>query len=233
METKICSNCKILKPFNEFHKNNSKKDGLQEFCKECRKLLAQKNKENLTDYKRNWYLKNSEIRKEKANIRYDIKKNEINEKRRNLYNNDESTRKKIKDQHTKYYEKNKEIVIEKTKIWANNNKDKRNEISRKHYHKYKTLMICRRLIKRTIKYLGTKKEHSTIELLGYSPHLLKESIEKKFTQGMSWDNYGEWHIDHIKPISSFNLNDLPSVINSLDNLQPLWASDNLSKGNKY
>jgi hypothetical protein len=233
MQTKICSKCKIVKTFNEFHKNNSKKDGLQEFCKECRKLLTQKNKENLIDYKKNWYLKNSEIRKEKANIRYNIKKNEINEKRRNLYNNDELTRKKIKDQHTKYYEKNKEIIIEKTKIWANNNKDKRNEISRKHYSKYKTLMICRRLIKRIIKYLGTKKEHSTIELLGYSPHLLKESIEKKFTQGMNWDNYGEWHIDHIKPISSFNFNDLPSVINSLDNLQPLWASDNLSKGCRY
>ena len=103
MQTKICSKCKIVKTFNEFHKNNSKKDGLQEFCKECRKLLTQKNKENLIDYKKNWYLKNSEIRKEKANIRYNIKKNEINEKRRNLYNNDESTRKKIKDQHTKYF----------------------------------------------------------------------------------------------------------------------------------
>lgn len=233
METKICSNCKLLKKFNDFHKNKSKKDGLQEFCKECRKLLSQKNKENLTNYKKNWYLKNSESRKEKANIRYNLKKNEINEKKRNLYNNDESVRQKIKDQHIKYYEKNKELVIEKTKMWANNNKDKRSEISRRHYNKYKQLMVCRRLIKRTIKYLGTKKESSTIDLLGYSPYLLKETIESKFKQGMTWENYGEWHIDHIRPISSFDKDTEPRIINALSNLQPLWSWENLSKGCRY
>ena len=74
MESKICCNCKLLKTVNEFHKNKSKKDGLQETCKECRKLSAQKNKEILSDYKKNWYQKNSEVRKKKANIRYSIKK---------------------------------------------------------------------------------------------------------------------------------------------------------------
>ena len=94
-------------------------------------------------------------------------------------------------------------------------------------------MICRRLIKRTLKYLGTSKEKNTIELLGYSPINLKENIESKFVNGMSWENYGEWHIDHIKPISSFDKNETPNVINSLDNLQPLWAFENLSKGSKF
>jgi len=50
---------------------------------------------------------------------------------------------------------------------------------------------------------------------------------------MSWDNYGEWHIDHIKPVSLFDELENVNVVNSLDNLQPLWASENLSKGNKY
>jgi hypothetical protein len=93
-------------------------------------------------------------------------------------------------------------------------------------------MICRRLIKRTLKYLGTEKELTTIELLGYSPSQLKETIESKFIDGMSWSNYGEWHIDHIRPISSFDKCEKPEIINSLNNLQPLWAFDNLSKGNK-
>ena len=50
---------------------------------------------------------------------------------------------------------------------------------------------------------------------------------------MSWDNYGEWHIDHKKPISAFHKDTPPHIINSLCNLQPLWEIDNLKKSNKY
>lgn len=46
---------------------------------------------------------------------------------------------------------------------------------------------------------------------------------------MSWDNYGSWHIDHIKPISKFQKNTPIKVVNNLDNLQPLWAIENLRK----
>lgn len=58
-------------------------------------------------------------------------------------------------------------------------------------------------------------------------------MESLFEDGMSWDNHGEWHIDHIKPVSLFNPKEKASVVNSLKNLQPLWAHENLSKGNKY
>jgi hypothetical protein len=54
-----------------------------------------------------------------------------------------------------------------------------------------------------------------------------------FKNGMTWENYGEWHIDHIRPVSSFDKDDEVSVINSLENLQPLWAYENLSKSKKY
>ena len=85
----------------------------------------------------------------------------------------------------------------------------------------------------TIKRLGTSKEGKTNELLGYSALELKEHIEKQFTDGMSWDNWGKWHIDHIKPVSKFDKSEKISIINSLDNLQPLWAKDNLTKSNKF
>jgi len=49
---------------------------------------------------------------------------------------------------------------------------------------------------------------------------------------MCWDNYGDWHIDHIIPVSYFDENTPVSVINALSNLQPLWKLDNLSKGKK-
>ena len=63
-------------------------------------------------------------------------------------------------------------------------------------------------------------------------------IESQFKEGMSWKNHGihGWHIDHIRPISSFNFescND-PEFKEcwALENLQPLWAKENLSKSNK-
>ena len=80
--------------------------------------------------------------------------------------------------------------------------------------------------------MGKKKEASTIDCLGYSALELKEHLEGLFKEGMTWENHGEWHIDHIKPVSSFDKNTHPSIVNSLSNLQPLWAYENLSKGNK-
>ena len=71
--------------------------------------------------------------------------------------------------------------------------------------------------------------------LGYTTRELRDHLESKFTDGMSWENRGDWHIDHIKPISlmvSEGITD-PSVVNALVNLQPLWAYDNQSKGAKY
>ena len=49
---------------------------------------------------------------------------------------------------------------------------------------------------------------------------------------MNWENYGEWHIDHIIPVSKFSKDTPMDVVNALDNLQPLWGIDNLKKGNR-
>jgi len=233
METKICVYCKIDKNVVEFHKNKSKRDGLQDVCKQCRKINADKNKEKLSEYKKDWYQSNSDKLKKISNIRYHKDKENINEKRRDVYNSDIDTKNKILNRNKIYYQNNKKLFNESAKLWRHNNPEKSKEISKKHYNEYKPLMICRRLIKRTIKYFGTNKEQKTLELLDYTPLQLKENIESKFLDGMCWENYGEWHIDHIRPISSFDKNTKPSVVNSLDNLQPLWAKDNLSKGNKF
>ena len=74
-------------------------------------------------------------------------------------------------------------------------------------------------------------------MLGYSPKELKEHLESQFTDGMSWDNMSEWHIDHIRPVSSFNFTTTEcedfKKCWALENLQPLWAADNLAKNNKW
>lgn len=75
----------------------------------------------------------------------------------------------------------------------------------------------------------------TEDILGYTFEELRRHIESQFKDGMSWDNRSEWHIDHIKPISVLvneGVTD-PRVINALSNLQPLWASENFSKNNKW
>ena len=63
---------------------------------------------------------------------------------------------------------------------------------------------------------------------------LKQHLKKQFKKGMSWDNYGKWHIDHIKPCASFNLDDTEEQRRcfNFSNLQPLWVKDNLQKGSK-
>ena len=68
--------------------------------------------------------------------------------------------------------------------------------------------------------------------LGYSSRQLKEYVELQFVDGMSWKNWGEWHIDHIFPVSKFDVTSSSIVVNALSNLRPLWKLDNLSKASK-
>ena len=157
----------------------------------------------------------------------------------------------IKKYNKFYALKNKEDLSEKRKKkrsenrdklntdsikWRSLNKDKVISYNRKHgplYRKrYPWIYACRTLINNTTKRFGTKKEDTTINLLGYSALELKIHIENKFLDGMSWDNYGKWHIDHIIPVSKFTKDTPINVVNSLDNLQPLWGIDNLRKGNR-
>ena len=84
---------------------------------------------------------------------------------------------------------------------------------------------------RTLYYLGTEKEGNTQDMLGYSAVELKHRIESQFKEDMTWDNYGEWVIDHIKPLTSFNEHNNPSEVNALSNLQPLWQEENIVKYN--
>lgn len=91
----------------------------------------------------------------------------------------------------------------------------------------------RRIVNNVLRNLGKPKEGYTHDLLGYSASDLKNHIESLFLPGMSWENRGDWHIDHIIPVSSFAPDTPISIINALSNLQPLWAEDNLIKSNKY
>ena len=79
---------------------------------------------------------------------------------------------------------------------------------------------------------GYTKDSRSYELIGCSFDELKNHIEKQFTRGMSWENYGKWHIDHIYPVSRARDEEHLKELCKYTNLQPLWASDNIKKSNK-
>jgi hypothetical protein len=82
---------------------------------------------------------------------------------------------------------------------------------------------------------GIKRDKGLFSRLDYSLESLIAHLESKFTDGMSWENYGKWHVDHIKPCALFDMTKPEDFQQcwSLSNLQPLWALDNYKKGVKY
>lgn len=158
----------------------------------------------------------------------------------------------------RYYEKNKEDLAEYHKDWSSDNRDSLRkyhgtwrEDNKEHVNKYKRDyerkrraedpkyrlgVRTRTAVWQMLKERNINKSNKTFALLGYTIEELMIHLEKQFTQGMTWDNYGEWHVDHIKPMSSFNFETTEDrefkLCWCLDNLQPLWGPDNLSKGTK-
>ena len=89
-----------------------------------------------------------------------------------------------------------------------------------------------------LKSKGATKTTKTFSALGYTPEELIRHLENSFQPGMTWDNYGKiWHIDHVKPDSWFSYSSIEDTNFktswSLENLQPLWARDNMVKGNRF
>lgn len=137
---------------------------------------------------------------------------------------------------------NHEIRNEETqKKWKVNNIDKLRAGYKRKTQRIRSTPLGRALDRvRTsihfwMKKSGVKKSKRAIKYLNYNAEDFQNHLEKLFKDGMTWDNYGKWHIDHIRPIASFDIQceqDI-SIVWSLDNLQPLWAEDNLKKGSLY
>ena len=94
----------------------------------------------------------------------------------------------------------------------------------------------RSLIKQTLTYHGGRKAAKSEVLLGCTVQEARQHLESLFQPGMSWENHGEWHIDHIRPCASFS--DLTQLEQQKQcchytNLQPLWAIDNILKSDKW
>jgi hypothetical protein len=203
---KICNKCNEEKELSEFNKDKYKKDGYMNFCKECRHEKHILNKE-------------------------------INNKRSREYGS------KNKENRKKYNEKNRKKLNEYSKNWKINNleykerqsklKWNRDKSKRENDPLFKLTYNIRTLISKTIREFGSAKKSKTYLILGCSFEEFKIYLENQFSEGMNWENYGKWHLDHKKPISFANTEDEIYELNNYKNFQPLWAFDNLSKGNRY
>jgi hypothetical protein len=163
--------------------------------------------------------------------------------------------KKIADK--KWREKNKDYMSEKSKNWSEKNKDHRKKYMDEYREKnidkirevkrnyernrkandplYKLVANFRTAIYTVLKENNMNKYGHYFEILQYSPEELATHLENQFTEDMTWENYGEWHVDHRLPITSFNFQEIGDNefmrCWSLDNLQPMWADENIRKSN--
>ena len=172
----------------------------------------------------------------KYGVRGDCK--ECNIKRVMKYNGNNTE--KHKEYKKRYYQNNKEKIKLKEKEHRQNNKEsilkRKREIYKERYTndpQYRLNLLIRDFTRRVTTAVKQQKELRSLEYLGCSLEEFKSHIESLWLDGMSWENHGDWHIDHIIPLDYFVKNsDDPWKANHYSNLQPLWAEANLSKGNR-
>ena len=213
MKTKKCSKCGKSKNINEFYIKIYTKNEYHSCCKICKnkqiRVYRKNNPEKIKETKRKWRLNNST---------------------------------KVKEMKKKWSKNNSTKDNERKIRWAKNNPEKQKEISRKSNRK-RMLIPKNRLnsnISRSIRssLKSNKNGNHWEDSVGYTLQDLVNHLKSKFKENMTLENYGKngWEIDHIIPVSLWEFNSYEGrefkQCWALANLQPLWASENLSKGNK-
>jgi hypothetical protein len=220
---KTCGICKEVKDFINFGKDKRTLDGLYYACKKCKNDISKKhylnNRDAINERHKLYNIKNKEKIKEYNETIKDKKK--LYNENYNFINKD-----KLKDYHKKYRLKNKDKKREYFKIYY---KQKRKEDSM-----FKFKCNVRNIVYRSFKKTNSKfsKTLKSEEILGCNFLEFKDYIKSQFTKGMTLENYGEWHLDHIVPIATAKTEEDVIRLNHYTNFQPLWAEDNQVKGAK-
>jgi hypothetical protein len=187
--------------------------------KERKKNYYNKNKVKVIKKSKDYYNVNKEKKKEYDKIYRDVNKDEIRLRSKN------------------YYESNKDRIYLYQKNYNKINRDKKNFYNKNRLKTDIQYKLGKNLRGRLYKSInGNFKSGSAVKDLGCSIEELKSYLESKFLVGMTWDNWSNdgWHIDHIKPLASFDLTDRKQFLEACHytNLQPMWAKDNLVKSDK-
>jgi len=186
---------------------------------------------NLNDGRQAWKVRNAEKYKHIERVR-----------KKRKYHADEINRQKCIERANKSYSS---LTEEQRRQRSQDQRDRDPDAHRDYMRNYmaeragndvdfKLRGVLRARVRAAVTRGGGEKSRRTMKLVGCSVPKLRQHLEAQFTEGMTWDNHGEWHIDHIKPCASFDLTDAEQQRECFNytNLQPLWARDNLSKGAK-
>ena len=212
------------------------RDENREGILERKKQWRDENKERIAEYNKQYHQENKERLNERAK-----QWREKNKERRKQY--DEENKERISERAKQWREKNKERISEREKQyrkenkerlkqWRDENREYLNE--RKKQRKitdplYKLKCNLRSRTAKAFRYQSYRKTSKTAEMLGVPYEIAFAHIERQFTKGMTWENQGEWHIDHIIPLASAETESELIQLCHYTNLQPLWAFDNISK----
>lgn len=246
---KICRNKKLLesnKNYRDANKDKIAKSNKEwaiknaEYLKEKRKIYYNQNKDDIL-LRVKIYRSDNRDKILACGKKFRDNNKELVSKRRKEHKI--KHRDRVLEQKREYYAKNKETV----KKWFTDNEDilrekrkakyeeNKPEIFEKIYQRkrtdplYKLKFTLRIRIYGALKRKGWTKNSSNIKLLGASYETVKSYIENQFTEGMSWDNHGKWHIDHIIPLSKAETEEEIVSLFNYKNLQPLWALENFKK----
>jgi hypothetical protein len=189
----------------------------------CTKCKFEKNKNDFSI--RNGKLRSicKSCRSIQEKNRYNVNKEEILLKRKVLY---DTNPQKDNARSKAYRESNKEKMRVYFRNYIKNRR--KNDI----VFKFKN-NISRAIHRNLTEGKQGNKTENIFKSIGYDLNELKNHIESQFDSKMNWDNYGKWHVDHIKPVCSYNFSSITDEkfkeCWSLKNLRPLWANDNHKK----
>ena len=233
-ELKRCSKCKEWKVLGEYHIDKSKKDGLRTICKVCREVndlqYRRKHKEQIAQRMKKYYNSNTSTIKKKRKEYYEENKKSVNENKRKRYREDieyAEQRRKCQRQHIKHLKKN-----EPDKYRAVQNR--KNEWSKRKARKDPCYRMSRCIssgVRNSLKKAKLKKNNGSFKYISCSPSFLLERLEKmRIERGLNED----YHVDHMKPLASFDLSDPEELRRAwhFSNLQSLSPEDNLAKADK-
>ena len=234
---KVCNVCKVSKPLLDFAKDKTRADGLHSRCRVCGaqscKQYREGNKDKLAEYKKQYYKANKEKVAQSQKQYKEVNKDKVAQSNKQYK---EANKDKVAQSNKQYYEANKEKVAQSQKQYREANKDKVAQSNKQYMRNrrmedplFKFKDGIRNLIGNAIRKKGFSKTSSTFDILDAPQEVVRSHLESQFTEGMSWDNRGDWHIDHFIPVSYAKNDEEVLILNHYRNLQPLWATQNLTK----
>lgn len=224
--SRICSKCGRLLPFTAeyFHRTNSTKSGLRGTCKEC-----------AAEYMERWRVANRE-RKNALNRKYaQTHKEQIAEYAPGWYLQNKEAAQRT---HRAWYEAHKDKDLAMGRAWRQSHAAEHYASVAERLRQNPQLRIRNVIARQVLRAIHDQKAGRSWErLVGYSLRGLTNHLESLFEPGMTWANYGQWHMHHIRPVVSFAFAsaDDPQFKEcwALDNLKPLWAHENCRLGGQW